>query len=260
MSGTRVFSTVVARAWERRKMRRGAAVVVAALLASVAVAQAAIVLFAVFSDDQGSLQTVSSDPSTLSASNPFFDPSIGTNGQACVTCHQPSIGITISAPFIDSTFATSGGTDPLFRPNDTANNPSTISHTAVDYGLILNLGVVRIGKTVPTGAAADFTVVAADADTNNNFAAPDSFPVMTDPQHPGTPTLSVFRRPLVNTNVNFDSSVLWDGRANIANLGGVAGGQVEGAIQTLLLGAGTDATVNNSIADFLTGVFNRPEV
>src|SRR5271169_5090432 len=45
--------------------------------------------------------------------------------------------------------------------------------------LILNLGVVRIGKTVPTGAAADFTVVAADAATNEEFAAPDSFPLMT---------------------------------------------------------------------------------
>ena len=86
MSATRVFSRVVALAWKRRKMcGAGATVGVAAILASVAVAKPLISLFAVFSDSQGTLQTKSSDPSTLNASNEFFDPSIGTNGQACVT-------------------------------------------------------------------------------------------------------------------------------------------------------------------------------
>ena len=266
MSGTRVVSGVVALARKRRKMcGAGAAVGVAAILASVAVAKPLISLFAVFFDSQGTLQTKSSDPSTLNASNPFFDPSIGTNGQACVTCHEPSTGITITVPFIDAAFKRSRdddnrsddedhrshGLDPLFRPNDTANNPSTstLSHNAADYSLILNLGVVRIGKTVPTGAAADFTVVAADAATDDTFAAPDKFPLTTDPQHPGVPTLSVFRRPIVNTNVNFDSAVQWDGRQDISNMPV----QVQSVIQTLLLGAGTDATLNDSIAAFMTG-------
>jgi cytochrome c peroxidase len=258
MSRTKHFPRVVALAWKRPKMwGAGAAVVLATILASVTVAGAAIVLFGVFKDDTGTVQTQSSDPTTLNASNAFFDPSIGTNGQACVTCHQPSVGITISVDFINRAFnATSGGTgplDPLFRPNDTANNPHTnsLSKNPADYSLILNLGVVRIGKTVPTGAAADFTVVAADAETNTMFAAPDHFPLTTDPQHFGTPTLSVFRRPLVNTNVNFDSSVLWDGRADISNMPA----QVNGAIQTLLLGPGGDPEVNGEIADFMTGVF-----
>jgi hypothetical protein len=61
----------------------GAVVAVATILASVTVAGAAIVLFAVFNDDQGTVQTQSSDPTTLNASNAFFDPSIGTNGQVC---------------------------------------------------------------------------------------------------------------------------------------------------------------------------------
>jgi cytochrome c peroxidase len=115
----------------------------------------------------------------------------------------------------------------------------------------LNLGVVRIGKTVPTGAAADFTVVAADAATDDTFAAPDKFPLTTDPQHPGVPTLSVFRRPIVITNVNFDSAVQWDGRQDISNMPV----QVQSVIQTLLLGAGLDNSVNNAIADFMTGVY-----
>jgi cytochrome c peroxidase len=223
---------------------------------------AAVGALAVFNDDQGTLLTQSSDPLTLNNTNPFFDPSIGTNGQACQTCHQPSTGITITVPFINQAFnATSGGTgplDPLFRTNDTADNPHTnsLSKNPLDYSLILGLGVVRIGKTVATigNPTTPFTVVAADTFTNTKFASPETFPLMNDPQHPGTLTLSVFRRPLVNTNVNFDSAVLWDGRANISAIG-TPGGQVAGAIQTLLLGLGTDNTVNNSIANFMTGVY-----
>jgi Di-haem cytochrome c peroxidase len=196
--------------------------------------------------------TQSSDPTTLNSSNAYFDPSIGTNDQACVTCHQPSVGITVSPDFINEAFTRSGIKDPLFRRNDTANNPHTMQNDPKkDYSLILNLGVMRIGKTVPTGAAADFTVVAADAATDTKFAAPDHFPLTTDPQHPGVPTLSVFRRPLVNTNVNFDSSVLWDGRADISNMRA----QVIGAIQTLLLGPGNDNEINDEIVAFMTGVY-----
>ena len=204
MSGTRiftrVFTRVVAPAWKRRKMSgAGAAIATGALLASVVVAQAAIVLFAVFFDAQGTLQTLSSDPSTLNASNPFFIPnpdsiSPTANGQACVTCHQPSRGFTISQPFIETAFVLSGGRDPLFRPNDTANNPhiNQFRHSPADYSLILKLAVARIGKTVPTGDAADFTVVAADEATIDKFAAPETnFPLMNDPQHPGAANLSM---------------------------------------------------------------------
>jgi hypothetical protein len=111
MSGTRHFPRAVTLPGKRRKMwGAGAAVVLATILASVTVAGAAIVLFAVFVDDTGTVLTQSSDPTTLNSSNAFFDPSIGTNGQACITCHQPSIGITISTDFINTAFTNSGGT------------------------------------------------------------------------------------------------------------------------------------------------------
>jgi hypothetical protein len=146
---------------------------------------------------------------------------------------------------------------PHNRFNNTANNPSFGSPTAANYSVFLNLGTARTGKTVP--ATADFTVVAADAATNMEFAAGDTqngqphnmFPLMNDPQHPGTPTLSLFRRPLVNTNVNFDSAVLWDGRENISDMPT----QASHAIQTMLLGAGDVDAVNQSLANFMTGVY-----
>jgi cytochrome c peroxidase len=240
------------------------AAIVMAVLATVAVAKAAILLFAVFPDRTGAVQTESSDPATLNQTNPFFDTSIGTNGQACVTCHEPFTGITITPPFIRDRFEDTHGTDPLFRPNDTANNPSTTTHTRDDYSLIRKFGIVRIGEKISPNGPADYTVT-ADAATNATFAAPDMFPLHTDPQHPGIPTLSVFRRPLLNTNLNFDSAVLWDGRANISNIGPTSladtSSQVDGAVTTLLLGPGlkgASATIlaqEQALASFMTGVY-----
>jgi hypothetical protein len=226
-------------------------------LLTAAAVFAGISLFAVFPDTTGSTLVVSSDPTTLNAHNEYFSPSAegSTNGQACVTCHQPFIGLTITPPFIDQQFTATNGTDPLFRPNDTANNPFTKTNTAADYSIFLALGTPRIGEKVQQAATPNnFTVVAASPAVNATFASPDMFPLSTDPQHPAVAggTLSIFRRPIVNVNVNFDSSVLWDGRASLTSLDTK---QVPGAIQTLPLGPGLDTTVNQDIANFMTGVY-----
>ena len=260
MGGTRHFHAAMMLAWKSPNIwGAGGAAVIAAILAPGAIAQTVsqqpptTAFFAVYPDDQGSVQTNTPDPS-INTKNPFFDPSIGINGQACVTCHEPFTGITITVPFINQQFNASGGTDPLFRFNNTANNPSFGSPTAANYSVFLSHGTARTGKTVP--ATKNFTVVAANALTNMLFAAGDTptnnmFPLMNDPQHRGTPTLSLFRRPLINTNVNFDSAVLWDGRESIEDMPL----QASHAIQTMLLGAGTDPAVNNALANFMTGVY-----
>jgi cytochrome c peroxidase len=269
MSMLKTFPKALTAAWYgQKKLGTRAVIVSVALLATVAVAEAGIELFRVYRDDTGRVQTQSSDPSTLNATNPFFDPSIGTNGQACVTCHEPQTGITITPPFIRDRFEDTNGTDPLFRANDTANNPFTTTHTRDDYSVFLKLGTPRIGEKVQQAATPnDFTVVAANDATNAVFAAPDMFPLSTDPQHPGVAggTLSIFRRPLVNVNLNFASAVLWDGRADTTNIGPNSAtdttSQVDGAITTLLLGPGLkggSATIlaqEDAIANFMTGVY-----
>ena len=171
-------------------------------------------IFRPFRDPTGAVQSATVDPS-LGGSSPFFDAGLGTNGQACSTCHEPGQGFTITLPFIQNAFETSSGLDPLFRANDTADRPDA-DLTALDdrraaFDLFLQLGVVRIGKTLPAGA--DFTVLAQDTPRFGPLPNPN------DPQAPpGSPTLSLFRRPLVNTNVHFDSAVLWDGRASITDM------------------------------------------
>src|SRR5262245_26485479 len=212
-------------------------------------------IFRPFRAPSGLVQSATSDRS-LDARNAFFDPGLGTNGQACDTCHEPGQGFTISVPFIRDTFDASSGLDPLFRANDTADRPdadlSTPDARGAAFDLFLQLGVVRIGKTLP--AVADFTVAAQDTPRFGPLPNPN------DPQAPpGSPTLSLFRRPLVNTNVHFDSAVLWDGRASITDMRG----QVKRAARTLLLAGGPQAGALGDVSDadaddvatFMLGVF-----
>ena len=261
---TRMCSRLLSIQWNARSIRpMGAAVLAVMLLVTNSAVGGDLSIFRRFPDDAGKIQSIPSNitistadgivvqvDAPLDSTNKFFDPTLGTNGQACVTCHQPDQGFTIHVETIQDAFEASGGTDPLFRPNDTANNPHVSTLSADAYSLTLTLGVTRIGKTFASNA--NFTAVAANQETIDNFAAPEVFPLLADPQQPpGQPTLSLFRRPVVNTNVRLDSAVLWDGRASIANMRG----QVTAAAATLLLDPNLPQNIADEIAAFMLGVF-----
>lgn len=155
---------------------------------------------------------------SLDRSNEFFQ-SLGTNGRACVTCHAPEDGFSLTPRHAQELFArceaeahwlASPGRSPfveaekeeervacaLFRTNDGSNSPdadvSTKKARRAAYSMLLSKGLIRIGMSVPAGA--DFDVVAID-----------------DPYGYATPQeLSLFRRPLPSTNLAFDKSVMWD--------------------------------------------------
>jgi len=118
-------------------------------------------IFRPFRVPSGVVQSAAGD-SSLNETNKFFDPGLGTNGQACVTCHEPELGFTITPSFIRDRFAETGGLDPLFRANDTADRPdadvSTVARRGEAFSLFLDLGVIRIGKTLPLPATTEFTV------------------------------------------------------------------------------------------------------
>jgi len=184
---------------------------------------------------------------TLDHTNKFFDPGLGTNGQACVTCHQPTDGYDIHVSSIQSAFAATGGTDPLFRCNDTADNPFTCnpSNPSIStYNLFYNLGIIRFARTIPAGS--DFTVAP------QNTTQFGMQPHLTDPEAATTttPLISVFRRPLINLNVRFDSSVLWDGRESITDLRT----QVMKAAKGLLLAHTVSNADADDVAAFMLGV------
>jgi cytochrome c peroxidase len=128
---------------------------------------------------------------------PFFQ-NLGTNGRACVSCHQPSDGWTITPAHLHDRFDATHGTDPVFRTVDGSNSPdadvSTEEARRAAYSMLLSKGLIRVGIGIPPNA--EFELVAAD-----------------DPYgHASAAELSLFRRPLPVTNLRFLSTLMWDGR------------------------------------------------
>ena len=170
MNKKTILSCALATSKNVRNLRGAslAAALIVILAITAVTATLGLSIFRPFTDDSGFIQSAPSGVTIstslgsiipvngpLDATNKFFDANFGTNGQACVTCHQPAQGFTIHVDFINNTFAASNGTDPLFRPNDTANNPNVTTVSADDYSLFLNLGVIRIGKTFGVTPPAD---------------------------------------------------------------------------------------------------------
>ncbi|HLJ25660.1 MAG TPA: hypothetical protein VKY85_03025 [Candidatus Angelobacter sp.] len=153
-----------------------------------------------FPDPTGAVRTVSTTGS-VDTSNPFFQ-SLGTNGRACITCHQPGDAWTVTPPHIQQRFDSSDGLDPIFRTVDGANCPSapvsTRSERKRAYSMLLEKGLIRISLPVPGNAAFAVTSV----------RDPHDCPQTTTQQ------LAMFRRPLPSTNLKFLSTVMWDGREN----------------------------------------------
>jgi cytochrome c peroxidase len=134
--------------------------------------------------------------------NAFFQ-SLGANGRACVSCHQPADGWTISPSHVQARFEVTDGEDPIFRTNDGSNSPnadvSTVDARRTAYSMLLTKGLIRVGIGVP--ANAEFDLIDVD-----------------DPYGYATATeLSLFRRPLPTTNLNFLATVMWDGRETFAD-------------------------------------------
>jgi len=144
----------------------------------------------------GAAQTFSSSGS-LDLNNEFFQ-SLGTNGRSCVSCHAASDGWSITPEHVQQRFEATGGTDPIFRPNDGANCPaadvSPVEARRDAYAMLLRKGLIRVSLPIPPNA--EFQLVSIDDPydcTNANDVA-------------------LFRRPLPATNLRFLSAVMWDGR------------------------------------------------
>jgi len=222
-------------------------------------------LFRPFKVEGGVVRSATADP-TIDRTSKFFDASLGTNGQSCATCHQPEQNFSIHLSVIQNTFEATDGLDPMFSFNDTADRPdadvSTVEARRNAYKLFREMGVVRIGRRLP--AVRDYEV------EPQHTAQFGPLPNVNDPQAKAganIPVISAFRRPLVNTNVRFDSAVLWDRREfiDVAHPETMFSlrGQVQKAARTLLLSGGTSAgplgAVSNADADdvakFMLNVF-----
>ena len=169
---------------------------------------------------------------TIDQDNTFFQP-IGTNGRSCASCHLQSAAWSMTPGEIRARFASTGGTDPLFRTNDGANAPnldvSTIAARRIAYSMLLNRGVIRVGIGIPAGA--EFTL--ADVDDPYHYA--------------GATELSLFRRPLPSTNLAFLTGIMWDGReTQTPFLPPMHAGQDNDALNLALIKQASDATIGHA--------------
>jgi hypothetical protein len=194
-----------------------------------------------FVNATGSSRSFSSN-GALDTRNPFFQV-LGSNGRACITCHQPAQGWTITPVEVQQRFEATAGLDPIFRLNDGSVSPvadiSTLAARRQAFSMLLTKGLIRVGIGIP--ANAEFELAAVD-----------------DPYHyASSAELSLFRRPLPSCNLRFLSAVMWDGRESAdgatlqANLIHQALGATQGHAQ--LAGNLTDKQLDE-IVDFEMGL------
>lgn len=133
--------------------------------------------------------------------HPFFEP-IGQNGRACVTCHQPENGMSLSVETIQRRWDETHGKDPLFAPVDGMNCPNLPPDDPRSHSLLLERGLFRIFLPWPPKAAdgtpiePEFTLEVVRDPTGCN----------TSPQYglqSAHPMVSVYRRPRPVANLRY---------------------------------------------------------
>lgn len=170
--------------------------------------KAVLPALALSSNPLGAVATLQPGGPTDTAGHPFFTP-LGRNGRACVTCHQPADGMSLSVSSIRARWQATGGRDPLFAMIDGANCPHLPPDAEASHSLLLQRGLFRIARPWPPrgvdGKAVEpeFTIEVVRDPTGCN----------THPQlglASASPFVSVYRRPRPATNLKYATAVGFD--------------------------------------------------
>jgi hypothetical protein len=163
----------------------------------------------------GQVGVVSSKPVDTKG-HPFFEP-MGTNGRACVTCHQPANSMSLSVETVQQRWKAAGSKDPLFAMVDGANCPNLKPEDESSHSLLLRHGLFRIGMPWPPQDAngqpikPEFSIEVVKDPSGCNL----------DPQHGlKSGTVSVYRRPRMSANLryvttSFSLSGRFDGKTGL---------------------------------------------
>ena len=82
-----------------------------------------------FDSENGTLGVLNASGSLKTDGHPFFT-ALGTNGRACVSCHQPTWGMTVSASGLVDRWRVTDGKDPVFAAFEGPPPP----HRPGDFG------------------------------------------------------------------------------------------------------------------------------
>ncbi|HLK50577.1 MAG TPA: hypothetical protein VKT49_20695 [Bryobacteraceae bacterium] len=146
-----------------------------------------------FGNSSGQLRLLNTSGAVETNGHPFFTP-LGSNGRACVTCHQPTSGMSLSLDLIRQRWADTQGKDPLFAPIDGSNCPDLPQEREESHSLLLERGLFRIALPWPPLTAEGRPV------------KPDfRIEVVRDPTgcNRSSAVISVYRRPRVVANLKY---------------------------------------------------------
>ena len=96
-----------------------------------------------FDNVLGKLGVLQASGPVDTSGHPFFTP-LGTNGRACVNCHQPAWGMSVSAEGLRQRWLATDGKDPVFAAFDGSNCPDLPQQDQKSHSLLLNRGLFRI--------------------------------------------------------------------------------------------------------------------
>jgi len=144
-------------------------------------------------DPSGQLRLLNKSGEVETKDHPFFTP-LGTNGRACVTCHQPTSAMSLSLDLIRLRWADTNGKDPLFAAVDGSNCPDLPQDKEESHSLLLERGLFRIALPWPPVTA------------SGQLLKPDfRIEVVRDPTgcNKDSASISVYRRPRVAANLQY---------------------------------------------------------
>jgi hypothetical protein len=157
--------------------------------------------YTTFRNPAGTLAVLNAAGPIDTRSHPFFRP-LGSNGRACVTCHQPADGMSLSIRTISRQWETAGAKDSLFAQIDGANCPNLPAESRASHSLLLDKGLFRISMPWPPkdkqghALATEFDIKVVSDPTGCN----------SDPVYglqSKNPRVSVFRRPRPAANMKY---------------------------------------------------------
>src|SRR5437867_7455451 len=146
-----------------------------------------------FGDPSGQLRLLNKSGEVQTKDHPFFTP-LGSNGRACITCHQPTSAMSLSLDLIRLRWADTNGKDPLFAAVDGSNCPDLPQDKEESHSLLLERGLFRITLPWPPVTA------------SGQLFKPDfRIEVVRDPTgcNRNSASISVYRRPRVAANLQY---------------------------------------------------------
>jgi hypothetical protein len=154
-----------------------------------------------FDSVNGTLGVLNASGPVHTEGHPFFT-ALGTNGRACVNCHQPTYAMSVSATGLLERWRQTDGKDPVFAAFDGSNCPELPQGQESSHSLLLKRGLFRIPLSWPPKNAdgspkpVEFTIEVVRDPTGCNTSREYGL-------KSADPTVSVYRRPRPAANLKY---------------------------------------------------------